>query len=446
MRRHRIRTNEQAYSGSWTLRYGNEPQYQKIHNSKQMTKLSSLDDGIHGANRPDSACSHFKFISSAPAYSVPANPLHTGIGGQTMDIIPPDGPIPIHSGHLPGIPDHILGQKFNRWTQTAFKEFTEQFNEEVSIANFIYELKDFSSAIKEAKGLFRGLFKGNGGFFRSLQSFLHGRASNGVGGNILDFELNWKSLVGDLPKIWNAYSIAMKRLEFLVGHQSFHTHKRARYMVDPSEMEEIQIFDLYDDVWPFFGFYHVFLVPSQCQVVYNASAFIDNHLQLKDINTWWAIADTLGLNNSVRIIWNAVKLSWVADMFIETEEFLDAFEVEAYSGILVNRGGTASWKVVRHYDVVCRYSGPDGPGDDTEVVVGGIMLTDYGRVVVQPIRPSLLSLESGLNSHQTYLLTSLGDAQLGITSGGYEKISRLAADFRRNKATFGRRFWKRGKR
>jgi len=444
MRRQRVKTNESDYSGSWTLRDITGPQYQKIHNSKQMTKFSVMSDGIHGTGRPDSECAHFKFVSSAPSYSVPENPLSTGFGGHSVDIIPPDGPIPIHSGVLPELPASFNGRRFMLFVQNASKEFTEQFNEEVSLANFIYELKDFSSAIKQAKDLFS--FRGGGGFFKSLKHFLHERAGSGIGGNILDFELNWKSFFQDIPKIWNAYSIAMKRLEFLAGHQSFHTHKRARFLAT-EELTEEQIFDLSDDVWPFSGAsYKVFLVPTQCQVVYNASAFIDNHLQLQDINTWWALADALGLNNSVRIVWNAVKLSWVADMFLETEEFLDAFEKEAYSGILVNRGGTASWKIVRHYDVECRSSSPDGPGEDVRTVVGGVMLTNYGRTVVQPIRPSLLSLTPGLNPHQTYLLGALADAQTGITSGGFEKISRLAADFKRNRKTFGRRFWKRGKR
>jgi hypothetical protein len=277
-----------------------------------------------------------------------------------------------------------------------------------------------------------------------LREFLHDRAKNGLGGNILDFELNWKSFFSDLPKIWNAYSIAMKRLEFLVGHQSFTTHKRRRFLVEPTELPEVRIFNLYDDVWPFNASYEVWLVPSQVQVTYNASAYIDNHLQLDDISTWWAVADVLGLNNPVRIVWNAVKLSWVADMFVETDEFLDAFEKEAYNGVLVNRGGNCSWKVTRFYDVVCRYSNSDL--GITEDVVGGLRLINYSRTATTLIKPSLFSLQPGLNAHQTYLLTALGDAQIGITSGGYEKISRLAADFRRNSRTFGRTFWKRGKR
>lgn len=441
MRRQREVGNAEPYKGTWTLRNITGNSFKVTHTSIIETKYSLMADGIHGEGRPDSACSHFKYLTSAPAYAQPVNPIELGIGGNSVDINPPSGRIPLHSGMLPGIPESITTTKFNRFLLDAQREFTEQFNEEVSLANFVIELKDFRSAIDEAKKLFS--FRQGGGFFKSLQSFLHGRAKNGVGGNILDFELNWKSLIGDIPKIWNAYSVAMKRLEFLVGHQQFHTHKRTRFLYD--ESSEVKVFSLVPDVVASFpAAYEVWLVPSQFQVIYNATAFIDNHLQLEDISTWWALADTLGLNNPVRIAWNAVKLSWVADMFVETEEFLDAFEKEAYNGVLVNRGGCASYKVIRFYDVVCRWSNSDLGMDES--VVGSIRVTDYDRVVSHTIRPSLLSLQDGLNAHQTYLLTALGDAQLGITSGGYEKISRLAADFRRNKRNFGRRYWKRGKR
>jgi hypothetical protein len=449
MRRARTKTNLRPVTETWQVSFNGGDPYNVTRQTHGFTTYSVMADGIHGStgprpNRPDSACAHLKITTSAPSYIDP--PLvWTGAGANRFDITPPDGVVSFPPGVIPGIPDSVSGYKWRRFQEESFKQFTEQFNEEVSLANFIYELKDFKSAIEEAKKLFFGSKGHHGGFMRSLSSFLHERAKNGIGGNILDLELNWKSFVGDLPKIFSAYSVAMKRLEFLAGHQRFTTHRRIRYMIEPEEegFTSTQVVDLSDlDGW--LGTYSVWLIPTQCQVTYNASAYVDNHLQLEDINTWWAVADTLGLNNLPKIVWNAVKLSWVADMFVDTSAFLDAFEVEAYTGKLVVTGGNASYKVVRFYDIVIRHPMDDDiPFSTKEVVVGGLRIVDYMRTPVSLIKPSLLSLKPELNTHQQYLLTALGDAQLGLTSKGYKFTSEYVSNFRRNSRTFGRSYWKR---
>jgi hypothetical protein len=450
MRRTRRKSNLRPVQEVWTVQFNGGTPYNVVRDTEWFSSHSVMNDGIHGntrpkPNRPESECVHVKYTTSGNVEYTDPPLVWTGAGANRFDITPPDGPVSFPSSSVPELPESIAGYKFQKFLEDAFQEFTEQFNEEVSLANFIVELKDFRSVLDEAKQLFFGRGGHNGGMLRSISEFLHGRAKNGIGGNFLDIELNWKSFISDLPKIWDSYSIAMKRLEFLAGHQRFTTHKRRRYMIEPETegFNSVRVDNLAElDQW--LGAYSIWLVPAQCQVTYNASAFVDNHLQLSDINTWWAVADVLGLNNLPKIVWNAVKLSWVADMFVDTSAFLDAFEVEAYSGKLVVTGGNASYKVVRFYDIVLRTpTDTDIPYETKEEIVGSLRAVSYLRTPVSLIRPSLLSLKPDLNTHQKQLLASLGDAQLGLTSKGYKFTSEYVSNFRKNKATFGKSYWKR---
>lgn len=439
MRRNRLQTDAVDFTEMWSIGY-DEDLYDWPRYTQEFNKLSFMEDGIHGkVNRPESPCFHRKVLAVRKNYPELFDPIPTGTV-HTIRVYPPPGEVRFEESYFPGTPPNITGAKFLKFLQDSSKIFTEQFDDGASLANFIIELKDFSSAVDEAKKLFN--FRNGGGMLRSIKEFLHGRAENGLGGNFLDIELNWKSLIRDIPDILGAYSKAMKRLEFLAGHSQFKTHRRIQYTVEPETegFDTIELFKIGDLNPPFGLYYHMVARPSWMQVVYNASAFIDNRLQLQDINTWWAVADVLGLNNSPRIVWNAVKLSWVADMFVETEEFLDAFEVEAYSGSLAIKGGNASWKSTRMYDIVIRVG--NAFFDYDEYVVGSVLVKEYDRVPLTLTRPGLLGLSESLNSHQQSLLLALTDARVGLTAGSYRQSAEYAQTFKKNVKSFGRHYWK----
>lgn len=450
MRRSRTRTNLGPVTETWRIAVNGASPDTFKRNVEWFSHYSVMSDGIHGndepkPNRPDSDCAHVKITTTGKMKYTDPPLVYTGAGLNRFDITPPTGNVCFSPSQVPDLPSSIHGDSWKRFVENAFEEFTEQFNDSVSLANFVIELTDFRSALLEAKKLFFGALGHGGGFFRSIGNFLHDRAKNGIGGNFLDIELNWKSLVQDIPKIWDAYSTTMKRLEFLVGHQRFHTHRRSRYMIEPSTQgfDPVEVGNL-GAMGPLMGTYKIWLRPAQCQVTYNASAYIENRLQLQDISTWWALADSLGLNNSPKIVWNAVKLSWVADMFVDTSGFFEAFEVEAYNGKLVVSGGNASVKVVRFYDVVLEYPMDDDiPYTTKEEVVGSMRVVDYTRGPLNLIRPSLLGLKKSLNNHQQALLSSLGDAKLGLTSGLYNFTSEYVSNFKKNNSTFGKSYWKR---
>jgi hypothetical protein len=445
MDRVRTQDNTTTQTEIWQWQFRDFGIQTHTRDTSYLTKCSIMADSIHGPFRPDSAVIHTKVITSKPRY-VDVGHLELLTNGYTADLWPSSLPIPITRDLIPGPLQSPIGEKFSRFLQKATAECRQQFDEEASLANFIIELKDFGGAIDEIKKLFRG-FASGGNFFRSIGETLHDRAKNGIGGNFLDIELNWKSFFGDIPKILGAAERAMDRLRFLVEHQTFWTHRRSRYKIEPYNegFDDVLLLDMANEPWfPSYTLpYFVKLVPSSCQVTYNMSMFMDNRLILDDVNAWWAVADALGLNNSINIIWNAIKLSWVADMFVETDEFLAAFEVQAYAGILVPLGGNCSWKQERFYDVVLTHCEGDIQ-NLVESVVGAVKVTDYSRSPLSVgTTPTLFSLKSELNTHQQHLLTALGDAQLGLSAGAYRFSSEYAQSFRKNAKGFGRHFYKR---
>lgn len=451
MRRTRTKTNAAPVSETWQIAFDGGDPYIFTRETTGFTTYSVMSDGVHGnagsrPPRPDSGCAHVKMTTSRPDYIDPPLVTHAGAGLSLLEIDPPGSPVAFPPDAVPGPPSSIVNEKFDRFLDDSLKAFVKQFDERVSIANFLYELKDFKNVLKEAKMLFRGRYGQGGSILKNLWGVIHDRLEGGIGGNYLDLKLNWESFISDLPKVLDAYSVAMKRLKFLVEHQNFTTHRRVRFQIPPYQngFDDVQVVDL-SGLTTALGVYSVWLKPAQCQVTFNASAYIDNHLQLEDINAWWAIADVLGLNNSPKIVWNAVKLSWVADMFVDTTDFLDAFEVEAYAGKLVYRGGNASYKIVRFYDIVIKWPKDIGPlmGIE-ESVVGELRVVDYLRTPTGlPNNTSFLGLKSELSTQQKALLVSLGDANAGVTSKGFQFSSAYAANFRKNLRTFGKTRWKR---
>lgn len=447
MERYRVKTNLAAVTEQWSAVAGPFGPYNASRECYTFTKHSEMVDAIHGSARPESAVLHRKVLA-VPGEYPPMPPLPwIGPPGNTCQVFPPQSVVALSPGLIPEVPESWTEGKFEEFLRDMNKKFTSQFDETASLANFVYELNDFKDILRYIRRF--AASNSPRGFARSVSNFLHDRGKQGIGGNFLDIELNWKSFIGDVPKILGAYERAMKRLEFLVGHAQFHTHGRRRFMIDPEEegFETQLIFQIHDlfPSMPSGVMYSVYLVPSHCQVDFNASAFIDNKLELEGINAWWGLADTLGLNNSIKIIWNAVRLSWVMDMFVDSREFLDAFEVQAYSGALAVLGGSASWKVKRWYDVVVRYSGSP-PDTLSEETVGGVLCTDYLRGPMNLTDGGFFALRPGLTVQQGALLSALVEARSGITSEAYERLNAFAKTFQTNTGGFGRRYWKRRRR
>lgn len=444
MDRFRTFTDSKVASENWSVTVGPFGTHYGVRETTHVRKVSHMQDAIHGNLRPESPCAHRKTLVVAGSYPKMDPKPWIPPEMYTTQVHAPESEICFDPDVIPPVPSDWTEGKFDRFLKDANKSFTSQFDESASLANFVLEFKDFKSTLKSIRQLASP--HGPRGFARKVGKFLHERADNGIGGNFLDLELNWKAFVSDLPKILGAYTRAMERLKFLVGHSTFHSHRRKRFTIEPGQegFDEILVLNVGTLIptAPTGWTYALHLVPDHCQVEFNASAVIDNRLELEGINAWWGVADTLGLNNSVKIVWNAVKLSWVMDMVIDSSEFLDAFEVEAYKGTLAVLSGSASWKVKRWYNIRCRTSGAP-PDSLTEENVGSVLVTDYLRAPMNLVDSGFFALRPGLTVQQGALLSALVDAKVGASRGAYRSLRSLTQTFLANRGGFGRSYWKR---
>jgi hypothetical protein len=275
--------------------------------------------------------------------------------------------------------------------------------------------------------------------FDRIRHFGHGRARGGVSGNFLDWTFNWRPLLEDVPKLFSAYADAMKRLQFLIDHAKYVDHRRIRFTVDPytKGFDDISVLDVKSLFNPSYQLpdYTIVLKPDHCQVDMNASAYIDNKLDLFCVNKWWGLADQLGLNNSIKIGWNAIKLSWLVDFFLDSHEFINAFEVQAYSGSLGIQGGCGSIKMKRWYKAVANVSSPSGA---LQIPFGDVLVTTYRRDLLRPLSSPTFSFNDSLTADQDQILIALAASQTGVER---RLVDVIANRFVRNRHTFGHRRW-----
>lgn len=326
----------------------------------------------------------------------------------------------------PPLPD--VADDYIEFIKNASLSFQQQFKSELSIANFAYELKDFKKQGERMSHAAQGLIEHKS--FRAAKSALRDetkdRIRNGIGGNYLDYHLNWKSLISDVPKCFEFYRKAMQRLEILIGYSQYTEHKSLRFLVPPGEngFERIDVLDV-DAVAPPPGYqYKLWLEPIKCQVTFHVSAVMDNALHTEAFSLWDVMADQLGLNNSPKILWNATKLSWVADMFLDSRTFFDEFEKQALNGALSVQKGCASQKIEQSYAVMVRKSISGGTFD---VQVAILTFKHYERQPLETLKTGYFGLHKKLNDDQGRLLGALASTMAGVDRRRGEYILEIAA-------------------
>jgi len=331
---------------------------------------------------------------------------------------------------FPEIPD--VRADFDAFLRRSAKSFQQQFESKVSIANFIYELKDFKDIYSKFQQLALGCQakKAYATAKAVSKDEINGRMRSGVGGNYLDYVFNWQSLARDLPKCFSFYGEAMERLKFLAGYATFTDHRRIKFQIEPFTRGFNAIYD-YDFVPPT-GYVGAQLrlqvLPVVCQVTFNANAYVDNKLHMEAINYMDVIADQLGLNNSPKILWNATKLSWLVDFFLDSRDFFDAFEKQALNGFLAVNGGTCSKKIEMVYNINCQYSTASGLADRD---LGTLTYTYYERTPLRLVKTGLFALNTTLTDDQTLILGALIDSGTGVSSKSASALVDLALSFRK---------------
>jgi hypothetical protein len=199
------------------------------------------------------------------------------------------------------------------WAVEAFNSFHDQIPAEVSIPNFLWELREMKSMIP------------------SFKSTLDKNASN----NFLAFEFGVKPFIKDIQDILKLSESVDKRIKHLIAYNKQTSHKtfaRTTLFEEP-----------YTWYWSMFDAIANRETPTavdlefrrlNAKVQFRCGAKL--YQDLSDLQGAMAQMKALaaggGFNKPARVIWNAIPYSFVVDWFFHVGKLLDSLSVQPFGG------------------------------------------------------------------------------------------------------------------
>jgi hypothetical protein len=265
--------------------------------------------------------------------------------------------------------------------EKAFDEFSTQIPEQISIANFSWELREIGDLLPK------------------ISSSLTKTLSDGY----LNFNFGWKPFVADLKTLYNLTSTLNARIQFLIARNG----KQTRLGYTANDILDVNL-SSYSWHNPQSGLEDVefTLDLDGYRADFKAGAFILQDLKdLKSLAGYLrAMVPALGLTNPAKIIWNAIPFSFVADWFTGLSSRLHAIQSRPFEGIFDVSRMTTSVKETSSIRVTANI---DYPSPVSNPVLGNIVITRYRRLSQLPVRSSFLSALTAPTPKQQSLLLAL---------------------------------------
>jgi hypothetical protein len=202
----------------------------------------------------------------------------------------------------------------------AFQQWSTVIPDNVSIANFIWELREVKSLLPRLLK-FRWDFyhKGILGTPSLLRAWANGRINlETLSSNYLAYQFGWKPLLADLKKLANLVPSVLRRMEFLKrSYRKWTKVSFARSDFAPRTIPDPPSGGTVSDELRF--------VLSSYRADFHASAYQWHDLQGLDDGFEFlrAFATALGLNRPGRVLWNAIPFSFVIDWFVKLGDWVD---------------------------------------------------------------------------------------------------------------------------
>jgi hypothetical protein len=298
----------------------------------------------------------------------------------------------------------------------ALKTMLPIIKAELSLPNFILELKDFKEPIRTIGSVFK-----SGSFLGALKKLgvigkpiTFKRLLQGAAGSYLNYSFNIKPLISDIAKIYSAMSRTERRINDFVTRAGRPQNKH--FVYSWAELSDVH------NVWTSLGYQswensfvrtsthhierHVTHEPTvfhaQIQYNYSYTGYQTEHAQLL------GHLDSLGVNLNPAIIWNAIPWSFVVDWVLGIGPYLDSLKSENMKPLINIRRYLWSVKRARRISV----------SKGTKVANGPILSLGYMPSVQQTAyrrSVGLASLSSITSSGLSLNELSLG-AALVITN------------------------------
>jgi len=249
----------------------------------------------------------------------------------------------------------------------AFTAFYSQMPEVVSIANFLYELKDI----------------------RTLLPKIESTLAKTVSGGFLNLNFGWLPLVSDLKKLGTLAQTFSQRLNFL--KETYGREVRMGYSEKFGYPTALPTTRTYNSPYTDQATRYTL---DDYNAVFRANGYLYHELEgLDDASRLFsAFRAELGLNNPAKVIWTAIPFSFVVDWFARIGSYLDRLAEQPFEGVWEARRVTNSLSEYYHVTVY-QYFFPSY--NSQPVKVGEYVMERYNRHIGLPVgvATTLLSLD-----------------------------------------------------
>ena len=265
------------------------------------------------------------------------------------------------------------------WAEDAFFEFSTQIPTMVSIPNFLYELREVSSLLPK------------------LEKSIRQTAAGGY----LNFSFGWKPFLGDLETLVSLVGSIQSKIQHLKETYG----KRTRLSKSWQNVIGIPLIrDYINDSFTAVGRFPLYMTSHRTDV--RANGFLFHLLEGLDSlgGLLRAFAAALGLNNPLKVFWEAIPYSFVLDWITRIGHRLDAFTANPFQGEWQISDCTFSIKSTTIFDV---YQRNDlwGTGD-IRATLGSIRYDRFVRYNYLPIDLASFNLVE-MNPQQLALYLAL---------------------------------------
>lgn len=330
--------------------------------------------------------------------------LPFGDPGRLDDGLPPFYDVQA-DGHFVPSPSNL-----SQLEQRALYSMLPLIKAELSLPNFLLEMKDFKGTIKGIQRLLT-----SPAFLKVVKDLAIGKnlsfkaLSKKAAGHYLNYMFNWRPLVSDIGKIHNAMTRSLRRLNDFVTNQGKvqrrHFSFRWQEYPDVSGTQSWLHYPSWQLPWVISTCgaqrnvqYSPSVFHAQIEYNYNYTQYQVEHARLL------GTLDALGVNLNPAIIWNAIPWSFVVDWVLGVSQYLDTLKVENMRPLINIR--KYLWSIQRKRFISCfrgirNYYAENG----FWVPMATVAQTSYRRQVSMPSSSSIIS--SGLSSQEFSLGAAL---------------------------------------
>lgn len=309
-----------------------------------------------------------------------------GDGAQITELSQPGTEMPVSLDadylHQYGLIPDVSSALLSQWSSEAFNAFHDQIPTSVSVANFLYELRDIKGLVPKIQ--------------RSV--------SKTASSNFLAFEFGIKPFVSDVKRILTLSDAVSKRLKHLRDTMGKPVDLRFERELDFNPVPAPIIIEPPASARYFDLPYGWEFRRAGYRGRFNASAKLLQNLEGLDLpmSNLKAFAAASGFNNPAAIVWEAIPYSFVVDWLFHLDQQIGKLAIQPFGGewTLSNVGYsiTEEW----HYLVYQRFF----PAYNPLQFVGSAKIRRYQRFPGLPVS-SLFLTDGSLTPKQLVLSLAL---------------------------------------